>query len=385
MICSAWKRTTALAFAASAGVAPHAQVPDLLNAFEMGGRAMGMGGALYSNATDASASYWNPAGLGFIDKPVVELNFRNRPDTDTRLSGDYPEPTRSSEATYGEGAITFAGIGYPIAGGVLGVSYAVGGYVRDEARGTDLTSGEEGNDTVAGLQREFLKVVTEFITIAYGSPSRGGMSFGAGVVLAKQNVSNAFLQILLDEPGGDEIGRTNTQTIESGTGIGGIVGVQFAPPGKDNLSFGLSYRSAIKLSGLEGAAPFADEIPARLQGGLAFRQDGLRGGRDFLLGGIDVSYFFASNDGRILERDPQISAGIGFEYNIAQSFGYLPVRFGYRTVEKGGEGFSSRDMFTVGVGYRPKEGGYSIDLSMASATKQSRPDIAISMSFKLGG
>lgn len=311
MTSNAWKRTTALAFIAAAGVGAKAQIADLMNAFEMGGRAMGMGGALYSNSTDASASYWNPAGLGYIQRPIAEIDFRNRPSTDTTLTGNYPDPTRNGKATYGDNSITFAGIGYPLKnGGVIGLSYALGGYIRENAIGHNLHSGEDGNDTVADPQQEFLKVVTEFLTLAYGTPGRGGLSFGAGVVFAKQNIANAFLQVILDHEGGTEIGRTQTDTSESGTGIGGIVGIQYTPPGRENISLGVSYRTQISLSGLKEAEPFAKEIPARLQGGLVFRQDGLRGGRDYLVGGVDVAYFFPANEDRILKRDGQISAGV---------------------------------------------------------------------------
>ncbi|MFN8138808.1 MAG: hypothetical protein U0R49_03305 [Fimbriimonadales bacterium] len=382
---NAWKRTTALAFVSSLGAAAMAQVPDLVNAFEMGGRAMGMGGALYSNASDASASYWNPAGLGYISKGVVELNFRNRPSTDTALTGDYPNPTRSGSGNYGDSSITFGGIGYPLKKGVLGLSYAIGGYSREEAFGRNLTSGEEGNDTVADPQQEFLKVVTEYITVAYGVPMNAGMNFGVGLVFAKQNISNAFFQRILDQENGVEIGRTETNLSESGHGFGGIVGLQFSPPGRDNISFGISYRTPITLNGLEDGEQFAKEIPARLQGGIAFRQDGLRGGKDYLVGGIDVAYFFSGNNGKILQRDAQVSAGLGFEYNWSQSFGFLPIRFGFRTTDGAGDGFGSRDAFTMGLGYRPKMGDYTIDLSLASASGQSRPDVAISMTFKLGG
>ena len=39
----------------------------------MGARAMGMGGAFVAVADDATAAYWNPAGLGMLDK--LELTF----------------------------------------------------------------------------------------------------------------------------------------------------------------------------------------------------------------------------------------------------------------------------------------------------------------------
>ena len=58
--------------------------PAVAQTFEVvGTRAAGMGGAFVAVADDASATYWNPAGLALgrvfsavLDRKVVELAFR---------------------------------------------------------------------------------------------------------------------------------------------------------------------------------------------------------------------------------------------------------------------------------------------------------------------
>lgn len=377
----AWTRSAAGVALILLGTISNAQVPDLLNAFEMGGRAMGMGGGTYSNSSDPSASYWNPAGLAHISSTTVQMDFRNRPGSDTSVSGSFVDPDRSADGQYGSNAITFAGVATPFGKGVLGLSYAVGGWIRDDARNDgDLHSGDPGDPTVVTTFIDFLKVYTEFVTLAYGTGSGRGTTFGVGIVFARQNLNNDVF-VRTEDGSGGLISETLTEVSSNGFGLGGIVGVQFVPPSNPNVSFGLSYRSEIQLNDVEDGEPYGDTIPARLQAGLVFRRDGLRGGRDYLVGGIDASYFFPANDGRILERDSQLAFGGGVEYNWSQAFGYIPFRVGFRSVQEAGEGFANRDVFTFGVGYRPTSGDWTIDLSIATASGQSRPDLAISMTF----
>jgi hypothetical protein len=363
-----------VAVGATAGLP--AQTPDLFSAFEMGGRALGMGGGIYSNSSDVSATYWNPAGLGNIQKGLAELNFRNRPGSNTSLSGRFDDPERDTSAVFGSNAITFGGVAIPIGGGVLGFSYATGGFIRDVGFGGNLTNPDNPGQVIA--TDDFLKVQNDFFTIAYGTKS-GGTNIGVGVVIGRQSISNRIFSI-------DQ----NSNVLEDvdvsgeGTGFGGIVGVQFTPGASQNVSIGFSYRSEIKLNGLDNVSAYSDAIPARLQGGIAWRTDGFRGGKDYLIGGIDAMYFFSASEGKLLERDSQISAGLGMEYNWSQSFGYIPIRAGFRLTDAGGRLFTQRDAFTFGVGYRPKTEDFTIDLNMAAGNGQSRPDITLSASFAIG-
>ena len=327
------KRLTAVAACACAAVGAAAQIPDQFDSFEMGGRGMGMGGGLYSNASDASASYWNPAGLGQISTALVEINFRNRPTTMTTLTGNAMNPMEDSAGRFGRNQFSFVGVATPFRGGVLGLSYAVGGYAREVRHGNMLLVDPVNNitedlDTID----EF---VNEFITLAFGTKRGESMSLGAGVVFARQNLAEAT-RIQLFQNGNPIPSPPPTDDREDATGVGGIVGVQIQPRNNPNVSFGASYRSQINVSGYNIFQSFSDSIPARLQAGFIFRKDGLRGGQDYLIGGVDAAYFFATNGGLVLERKGHVSGGLGFEYNLSQAYGYIPIRLGVRSNQSGG-------------------------------------------------
>jgi hypothetical protein len=372
----AWMRSVAASTTLAIATVAVADVPDLFSALEMGGRALGMGGGIYSNSSDVSSTYWNPAGLGAIRSSFAEVNFRNKPNANSSLSGRYDDPERSSTMTFGGSSITFAGFVLPLAGGTLGFSYATGGYTRDFGTGNNLTNPDNPGQTIT--KNELLRAQTDFFTIAFGK-NNGRVNFGGGLIFAQQSISNRILSTDQNNTVLEDVDVSGR-----GWGIGGIIGVQFTPQDAGNVQFGLSFRSEIKLNGLDDVNSYASAIPARIQGGVAWRVDNLRGGRDYLIGGVDGMYFLPANSGKILKREGQISGGIGFEYNWGQSFGYVPVRIGFRITDKGGDNFGTRDVLTFGVGYRPTKEDFTIDLGFAAASGQSRPDVALSMSFALG-
>lgn len=372
----AWKRPVAIVFVAGMGCYAFGDVADLFTAFEMGGRSLGMGGALYSNSTDVSSTYWNPAGLAGITESRFEFNFRNKPDGNSSLTGRYDDPERDTRMVFGGSSVSFGGFVIPLRGGTLGISYALGGYTRDRGFGNNLTNPDDPGQTIT--KNELLRSNIDFFTIAYGKGD-GRVNYGAGIVVAHQAISS---RVLTTDQNNNVL--EDVDVSGSGWGVGGIVGVQFMPRHQSNVQFGFSYRSEIRLHGLGDVRDYVSAVPARLQGGVAWRVDNLRGGRDYLIGGVDAMYFFPANGGKILKRDGQISGGIGFEYNWAHNFGYLPVRLGFRISDAGGDNFSSRDVFTFGVGYRPRNDEFTVDLSFAAASGQSRPDFAVSITFPFG-
>lgn len=371
-----WIAGSMMTMAAAGAVA---QIPDVLNSFEMGGRGMGMGGSIYSNSTDASASYWNPAGLGHITTSMAEINYRNRPSNNTTLTGNFSNPDESTDPQFGRNQISFVGAAVPMGRGTLGISYAVGGHARELRRGEGLVV-DPGENITANV--DTLDAITdEFITLAYGFRRGDAMTLGAGLIFARETINSAS-RIQLFQNGNPIQSPDPTDTKEDGTGIGAIIGAQFTSG--PSTSYGISIRSPIKLSGFDELSSYSDTIPARLQGGMLYRKDGLRGGKDFVLAGIDAAYFFKANEGKAFERKGHVSGGVGVEYNLSQRWGWLPIRLGVHATSGGGPGFKQRTVFTFGAGYRPISGNFWLDFAAATGSGQNRPDFAISLGTKLG-
>jgi hypothetical protein len=373
-----WIAGSMMMMAAAGAVA---QIPDVLNSFEMGGRPMGMGGSIYSNITDTSASYWNPAGLGHISTSMAEINYRNRPSNTTTLTGSFSNPDEATDPQFGRNQISFVGAAIPMGRGTLGISYAVGGYAREFRTGDDLVVDPGPKEIITANVDTLDNIIDEFITLAYGFKRGDAMSLGVGLIIARETIYSAS-RIDLFLNGNPIPGPDPTDTKEDATGIGAIVGAQFARGA--NSSFGISLRSPIKLSGFDDLSSFSDSIPARLQAGFLYRKDGLRGGKDYLIGGIDAAYFFKANEGKAFERKGHVSGGIGFEYNLSQRWGWVPLRLGVHATTGGGPGFKQRTVVTFGLGYRPNAGNLWLDLAAATGSGQNRPDFAISLGSKLG-
>jgi hypothetical protein len=349
-----------------------AQVPDLLNALDAGGRAMGMGGALYPTSSDTLSSYYNPAGLGYITQSTVAIAARNLPQSHTTASGDFNAPNLSSKGVVGNKEITHFGWVFPFAKGGLGLSYTVGGYIDDRRIGNVTIGGDQIQNYF-----EHVRSKTEFFSLAYGHASSDQtFSWGLGVQFVQETLADELSGTVNGSPlNGTPAATTN--------GIAGIVGLQFNPKGS-NTSWGVSYRSQVNLSSNDSTSLLMDKIPARLMGGVAMRQDNLRHGRDFIVYGAQVSHFFSvDNGGQNFMRKAQTTGGAGFEYNYALGDARVPVRLGYNFIPSGGTGYGDRSAITFGLGYRPANGAYTVDVNLA-APQHGGMDLGFSLSYKLG-
>jgi hypothetical protein len=364
----------------------YAQIPDLVSTFEMGGKAIGMGGGIYSNLGDPTSSYWNPAGLSSIQTPVFQMDFRNRPLTESTFEGSLENFESSGQVNFGHQAVGFIGVAFPFGSqGTVALSYALGGYAREKGFGTQMTS-----SSFPGIELDVttdFKHASEFFTLAYSKRMSDTMSVGIGLIGARENISDFRI---IETTESKELLESGGFT-DSGFGFGGIVGIIFTPPQNPNVSFGASFRSEISLNNLNEGALYIKKIPARVQGGLAYRVDGFRGGQDYLVGGVDVMYILPANKGLELENKGQFSAGLGVEYNWNQSFGIVPFRIGFRTVNRATnsefgnrtDAFRARQSFSLGVGIRPKTGDYSADLAIITGSGQKSPDICLTFQVAL--
>lgn len=362
-----------------------AQIPDLINALDAGGRAMGMGGGTYTAGSDTLSSYNNPAGLGFLTQPQFSIVFRNLPDSDTTVSGDFNNPQLSTTATAGSRAVTHVGLVFPVGAhdgktsGTVGLAFTTGGYIRDFRTGQNLQYG----DLTVSQYAEILKVKNDFLTLSYGSASQAGFNFGFGLVIAMSSIVNRQDYLLVDSSNNSQ-GSVHVDNDDSAHGVGGIVGFTFVPKENANISFGMSYRTPINLSGNDSVKAYYSKVPARLSAGLAGRSDRARGGKDFILYGLQADAYFRDQTNSIVSQKQQIVIGGGLEYNYQIGGSRIPIRFGYSAVPAGGDGFAQRNTFTFGIGYYPNNSGLGLDLNFGSPGGGGGMDLAFGMTYKFG-
>jgi hypothetical protein len=359
-----------------------AQVPDLLTAFDAGGRALGMGGSVYATGADTLSTYYNPAGLGYLNQNQLGAAYRNLPRSSTVAAGEFDDPRLDSTGFRGSNALSHLGIAYPLRGGqngTLGLSYTIGGVFNDHRTGNNLTSGSlsvQDYDERAEAQ-------SDFYTLAWGKAnSSQTFSFGVGLQYVQQHVSDRVTGRLVDS-NNQTVSFLDSSSDETGNGLGIIAGIQWVPRNNPNVSFGLSYRSEVNLTNNDETAGLYDKIPARLLAGAAMRQDGLRGGRDFIVWGAQIQHFFGGGSSQLFDRNPQTVAGLGMEYNYQSANYRLPVRLGYNIVPAGGDGFGNRNAFTFGIGYRPLDNRFGIDLNFASPQRGGY-DMSLSVNYRFG-
>lgn len=359
-----------------------AQVPDLLTAFDAGGRSMGSGGGMRTAGSDTQSALSNPAGLGFASRAQVSTVIRNLPESQTQVAGDFGAPQLSTKKHMGGRSLSHVGIVMPMskdggAGGALGFSLTTGGYFRDLRVGTGLRDG----DLTVNEYAETIKTKTDFLTASYGKSSKDGrFAYGIGVVIGTQSTLNSRQYKLTDSTGADR-GTINSTVDEQGIGVGGVIGVQFIPAGGSS-SLGISLRSPIDLSGNDKTSTIYDRIPGKASMGYVVRRDGLRGGKDFLIAGIGLDYYFGGKKDATLSRDDQFVGGGGVEYNYSFGNAIIPLRVGLNLVPAGSDYFTDRNALTFGFGYRPSGGNFSLDLDFASPTRGGGVDMSLGLTYR---
>jgi hypothetical protein len=353
---------SSVAFAPSA----QAQVPDLLNALDAGGRSMAMGGANNATNVDTLSSYYNPAALGYLDTREVGLVYRNLPGSQTTLTGSRSNPNQSSDGIAGTRTITHAGFASPVrdlfgrGSGTLGISYTIGGYVNDDARAGTLTDGPLTLHNYR-LTRE---AKSTFYNLSYGKAVNNGLSYGLGLVFASQKIAYSENATAVDSTNA-AVPFGSVDASSTGSGIGAIVGALYTPVTSPSWTFGASVRTPINLSGNGSTSSEYDEIPGRILLGATWRREGFRQGKDYLLLGGQIQHFFGGDSSRFFDRNPQTVFGLGAEYNLGIESGRIPIRIGFIQIPSGGDGFDSRNAFTFGLGYRPNRIPVGLDLSWA--------------------
>lgn len=355
------------------GALSQAQVPDLLNALDSGGRAMGAGGSLYGTTSDTLSSAFNPAGTAFVDTPAVGVALRNLPRSNTTISGNTLNPDFNVSGKRGNLSPTHLGYVKPLGKrGVLSLTLTTEGYLND------VLNGSTSNGAVTITRNLRREVRTDFLTLSLARTREDQLfSWGFGLQVAQTGLRYNLNQV--DNLGGSIVRNENSTSY----GVGAIIGAQFTPKGNQNVSFGLSYRTEINLVNNSRTSDLLDRIPARLLGSMAYRIDGFRGGKDFLIVGTQIQTFFNAKNGPDFNRKTQVVGGLGLEYNLVRDTMRIPVRLGYNIIPSGGNGFGPRNAFTFGIGYRPNNAKYTIDLNFAYP-ETGGPDFGLFFNYRFG-
>lgn len=367
------KKTLLLSLGAVFGPAlAHAQVPDVMNALDAGGRAMGMGGANSVTGSDTMAGYYNPAGLGYVQKTEVGFSIRNLPKANSLVSGDVKGAhSLDTLSNVGPTGWTHAGIAVPLSGhngrnnGVIGISYTTGGIDQDQRfAGNNLTVGGVAQPNYS----EILYNRTDFLSFAYGK-SNSNQTFNWGIALL----------YALSHQSDNQFGIPNPVSFEAHAhGWGGLLGIEYTP-WRDTV-FGLSYRTPINLTSGDSSSLLYSRVPGRIQTGLAWRKDM---GDNYLIAGLEASYFFNGRRSSNFDSANQTVLGAGLEYDWSSGFGWIPLRVGYNNLTSDSLDFGDRNTFTYGLGYRPPNNDWAVDLNFAKP-KHGRPDFALNLLYRFG-
>ncbi|MFH2202944.1 MAG: PorV/PorQ family protein [Elusimicrobiota bacterium] len=166
--------------------------------YGVGARALGMGGAFYAVSDDATAAYWNPAGLAYLQrKEVTFMQTALFADTQYGYFG-YAHPT-ATKGTFSLGRVALTASGFekvdalfdPATGEPTNVTAA--GSFQDSKQAILLSWGKEATETLAfglslkNIKRQLSDSSDSFNTLDVGSMKRMGRNYRLAV-----GVQNVF-------------------------------------------------------------------------------------------------------------------------------------------------------------------------------------------------
>jgi hypothetical protein len=336
---------------------------------------MAMGGATSATDVTPHSALLNPAGLGYISVPTLSLSFRNLPETESVLSGNLERPSSRVDRQYGKTAFTHLGYALPVGRGTFGFSYSVGGYRLDDQSAGFLLVGP----LAAVNYRAFVRAQTDFFTFSYGQQS-GESSWGLGLIYANQYANSRESYVLSD--GFNQVGSVDSQASGNSRGIGVVAGFQGASGA--NGMWGLSVRSPIQLTGNDKVTDLYGRIPGRASLGFANRRGIRATSEDYLVYALQADYHFGGERGGVFDRTAALGLGLGLEYNLLRAESRWPIRVGYQRSPRMGDGYSARDAYTFGLGWRPNDGRLGVDINFAKDTRGGPIDAAFGLTYRFG-
>ncbi len=345
-----------------------AQIPDLVTAMDAGGRSMGMGGALDSSSTSTQSGLNNPAGLAYISQPTLNLGLRSLRESRTVITNNFNDPDLRTRGLSGNKALSH--LGYAIPAGkhrTLAFTYTLGGFIKDTRTGTNLADGVlTVRDYVENLRSK-----TDYFTISLGQSNESmTRSFGYGLVMASQNIRNQQSYRIFRADNTEVGSGVVVDNAGQSFGLGLVVGMQMSPGGNPDQVIGASIRTPISLQGGTETKSYLGRLPGKAS--LSFAQRTSNPGRasDFILLGLQGDLYFGGEENKVISRKAtQLVLGAGIEYNYRLgNSAYLPIRFGFKSIGKGGTGYSSTSGITFGLGFLPDKGNYGFNLDFGTSS-----------------
>ncbi len=214
---------------------------------EHGARAMAQGGAFAARATDGSALYFNPAGLGFQTTGSVYLGLTTITPAGTFLGPTQKNPSEKTTFV----STTFTPINVAVTTPIMDRWHVGIGVNNPFGLGTEWP-----RDWVGKYLTTKVSLETFFITPTVAYRVNDQLSVGAGVnyvlgsVLLERAVS--VVSVALPEP-------PRVSISLHATGVGFNVGLMYKPV--EELSVGVSYRSQVKINA-DGVASFTPNYAA---------------------------------------------------------------------------------------------------------------------------
>ena len=241
------KRAPAFATLGLLCAATHAHAAGF-GIYDQGAAAMGTAGAFTARANDPSSIYFNPAGLGHVEKGSLLLS-PNLIHYKSEFSGVAPYPGYGvEEETKGQVFPPFSAyyaqrLGDPIVAGI-GVYTPYG--LQVEWKDPDTFTGR----TISTLSR-----ITPFFvapTVAWAPSPKWRVGAGAVFVWSTVELHRHLQAYNPFDDRTDDIGRLELDS-DTGTGMGFNAGVQFWPD--DRMRFGATWRGKVDID-YDGNADF---------------------------------------------------------------------------------------------------------------------------------
>ena len=217
---------------------------------EQDARSTGRAGAVTASPKNASAIYYNPAGIGVLDGVHVDVggslvapsaDFTEQNSGITTESDSQTFVLPQAYLTWRASDLVAVGVGFNAPFG-LAIKWPASSPGRTQVREAEL--------------RTFFFTPTVALNLSRWVP---GLCFGAGM-----DVVPASVRLSRDIPFGSDVG---TVTLGGdGFGAGGHAGIFYRPPALHGWSFGLTYRSqvAIDFSGdadFDAPEPYRSSLP----------------------------------------------------------------------------------------------------------------------------